>query len=87
VLAYYFDYTVGPNSEARAWILCPSGARATGGGGTTETTAVFVDVSYPISAADTPAGQTSVPIGWEVEVSSISAATRAFRAYVVCAAP
>ena len=87
MLAYYFDYTVGPTGEARAWILCPSGQRATGGGGLTETTAVFVDVSYPISAADTPAGQGAIPIGWEVEVSSVSSSTRGFAAYVVCASP
>ena len=85
--AYSFVATVGPNGEARAWVICPTGTRATGGGGQTQSTAVFVDVSYPISAADTAAGQGSVPIGWEVEVSSISPETRGFAPYVVCASP
>jgi hypothetical protein len=87
VRAYFFNFTVLPNGEARAWVICPTGTRATGGGGQTETDAVFVDTSYPISAADTPAGPGSVPIGWEVEVSSISPATRGFAPYVVCASP
>jgi hypothetical protein len=78
---------VAPNSTARAWVTCPSGARATGGGGITETDAVIVTNSYPISAADTPAPQGSIPIGWEAEVDSVSSGTRAFAAFVVCASP
>jgi hypothetical protein len=87
VRSYFFQASVGPNGEARSWVICPTGTRATGGGGQTETDAVFVDTSYPISAADTAAGLGSVPIGWEVEVSSISPATRGFAAFVVCASP
>ena len=85
--AYSFVANVGPNGGARSWVICPTGTRATGGGGQTETDAVFVDVSYPISAADTAAPPGSVPIGWEVEVSSISPATRGFAVFAVCVSP
>jgi hypothetical protein len=82
-----FTYTVGPDQAAWAWRACASGSKATGGGIRSDTAAMLLYESYPVSASGAPLADGETPMGWKVGVYNFAPSEQPFTVYVICAAP
>jgi len=71
-----------------AWvsIICPSGQRATGGGGRA-VPGVLIHETLPTNASGAPLPSGQTPVGWRVGVENYNDQPATILVYVVCAAP
>lgn len=75
-----------PNQNVTAWVQCPSGAVAVGGGGLTSGTDVataFLTDSVPVDVNGDPAANGTSATGWSVSATHLDI-NSSLTAYVVC---
>jgi hypothetical protein len=75
-----------PNQNVMAWVQCPSGGIAIGGGGLTNFTdaaTAYLTDSYPIDANGDPAADGTSATGWSVSATHLED-NSSLTAYVVC---
>jgi hypothetical protein len=81
-----FEAVVGPLENASEFVACPSGQRATGGGGGSDPTMVVYE-THPANAAGVHPVPGEIPVGWRVGVKNTVSSPQTFTIFVVCAAP
>ncbi|MGW2703655.1 hypothetical protein [Streptomyces sp. NPDC001340] len=87
---YYGDpVNLTPGAHDTAWVQCPSGAAATGGGGITtgdDADATYLTDSHPTDSTGAPSTNGSTPTAWAVSATNngnvVDSST--LQAYVVC---
>ena len=81
-----FSLTVAPLADAWAFIICPDGQRATGGGARAVPGLLVYD-THPTNSSGGPSAVGETPVGWRVGVDSFLNSSQTVTAYAVCAAP
>jgi hypothetical protein len=81
-----WSLSVGPLADAWAFILCPEGQRATGGGAHAVPGLLVYD-THPTNASGNALAAGETPVGWRVGVDSYLNSSQTVTAYAVCAAP
>jgi hypothetical protein len=74
------------NENVTAWVQCPTGATALGGGGLTDgtdATTAFLTDSIPIDVGGAPAAEGTSATGWSVSATHLDPDST-LTAYVVC---
>jgi hypothetical protein len=71
---------LGQLAPGNSIATCPTGSRATGGGGAVTTLNAFLTFSAPTV-------QSGTPTAWEAEAAVAGGGTAMVQAYVICAAP
>jgi hypothetical protein len=72
--------------SAWAWVTCPTGQRATGGGGRAAP-GVLVYETVPTNATGAALVEGQTPVGWRVGVDNYNDQPANFTVYVLCASP
>jgi hypothetical protein len=87
---YYGDpVNLTPGAHETAWVQCPTGTAATGGGGITsgdDAHATYLTSSYPTDSTGDPSSNGSTPTGWTVWATNNGNVVDSseLQAYVVC---
>jgi hypothetical protein len=81
-----FSLTVAPLADAWAFIICPDGQRATGGGARAVPGLLVYD-THPTNAGGNASAPGETPVGWRVGVDNFLNSSQTVTAYAVCAAP